>query len=172
MAQLASPQGFCTTGNRDFLFPMETMDMPMVNNSIGMCPYLKPLLFHATQFTLWIMLMHESIHLSAHVLQKPQSRYRPHMHMDTSLSRSSGVLCSWWSVTPFSGALFHCMNHNDFQRKRGVGRYHLSLRREKVHLVEPCVPGGRISMDVTLRKNPCPNICPGHRCKDPYLQCL
>ena len=77
------------------------------------CPYLTPLLFHSARLIMGIMLRHESIHLSAHLLQKQQRRCRPPMQMDTSLSRSHGVLCSWWRSMPFLGALFHCMNHKD-----------------------------------------------------------
>ena len=43
-----------------------------------------PLLFHSLKLTLVIMLIHESIHLSAHLLQKPQRRYRAPVEMDTS----------------------------------------------------------------------------------------
>ena len=72
-------------------------------------------LVHSPQLTLWKMLMHESIHLSSHLLQKPQRSCRLLIHMDTGLSRSNGVLCSWWRIIPFLGAFFHCMNHNDLK---------------------------------------------------------
>ena len=79
------------------------------------CPYLTPLLVHSPPLTLGIMLLHESIHLSAHCLPKPQRRCRPPMRMDTSLSRSHGVLCPWWRIMPFLGAWCHCRDHKDFK---------------------------------------------------------
>ncbi len=80
------------------------------------CPYLTPLLNPTPRITLGIMFMHESNHLSAQLLQKPQRSYRPPMQMDTSHYRSNGVLCSWWRIMPFLGALFHCMNQRISRR--------------------------------------------------------
>ena len=40
MAQQAAPHVFRTTGMRDFVFPMETIDMPMVSNFISVLSLL------------------------------------------------------------------------------------------------------------------------------------
>ena len=132
-------------------FQWKPLTCPWSIISLVSCPYLTPLLFHSPWLTLGIMLLQEYNHLSAHLLQKPERRYRPPMQKDTSLSRSNGVLCSWWRRMPFLGALLHCMNHCDFKSYRGVGHSHLSLMRENVHIVDPCVQGDRISTDIILR---------------------
>ena len=150
MAQQASAEDIPTTGNRDFL-QWKPLACTWSIISSDSCTYVTPLLFHSGRLTLGIMPMHESIHPSAHILQKPQWRYRPPVKMDTSLSRSNGVLCNWFRIMPFLGALFHCMNHKYFKSQLGVCISLFSLMRKNVHIVDPCVQGDRISMDIILQ---------------------
>lgn len=48
MAQQSSPQIFRTTGNREFFVLMETIDIPMVNNFIGILSLLNTSLVSLT----------------------------------------------------------------------------------------------------------------------------
>ena len=149
MAQQATPQVFGTTGNSDIFFPLENIDMTWWILSLVSSPYLTPLLLHSPQLTMGIVLMHYSIHLSAHLPQKPLRRYRQPVKMNTSLSRIKVVLFSSWRVMPFLSALFHCMNHIDFKIYRG-GHSLLSMMIEEFHIVIHCVQVDRISMDIIL----------------------
>lgn len=53
MTQQAYPQVFRTTGKRDFFFPVETIDMPMVNNFNVILSLINTTLVSLTAIHLW-----------------------------------------------------------------------------------------------------------------------
>ena len=104
MAQQSSPQVYRPSGNRNYFYPLEIIDMNIVISffhimSIRNTSIYSHTLTHLGHNT------HKSIHSSVHLLQAPQRIYRPQMKVYNSLS-SNGVLCSLWWIMPFLGALF------------------------------------------------------------------
>ena len=120
------------------LFQWKPWTCKWVNNFIGILSLLNTSLVSHTPNHLGDNAYTNSIHLSSHILLKPQRRYRPRMQMDTLFqgamlfSVPGGVLCPSWE-------------HYSIERTTMISRASVKgvfpsfSDERKLHIVDPCV---------------------------------
>lgn len=151
MAQQASWQVCTTTGSRVFLVAMETIDMTLVNNFIGIMSLLNTSLGSLTATHLgdnasaWV---HPSLcPLSSKATEEMQTT-----HADGHVPFQE-PWCSLSLVEDYAllGSIIPLHEPQWFQELAGNLSFSSFLKREKVHRVDPCIQADRISMVISFQ---------------------